>query len=274
MASCVFGFPLHSDDQVDATPAYSGGAWQAALPLANLKDRRLHAVARSTDATTASTQFTVDLGADQPIRVLALVGHNLSAAATVRVTGVNAAAATVYDSGALTATPSGLAAPLRATLAAPFYIVTPTAQAARYWTFAIADTANPAGYVELGRAIVAGGFQPSVNLAYGVQWGLEMPTVRTRTVGGAAVYERQRPARTCTGRLAMMPESEAFGDWHDLKARAGLDGQLFFVYDPDVAVSHATGWKRAMLCVMSEPSPIAHPFPAVYETAFALVEEL
>lgn len=274
MANVCFGFPILSDDAVGVTPAYSGGSWRAALPLANLKDRRLANVARSTDATTASTTFTVDLGSDVAMRVFALCGHNLSSAATVRVTAVNAAAATVYDSGAITATPSGLNANVAAVIDVPFYIVASANQTARHVTFAITDTTNAAGYVEVGRCIVAAGFQPSVNASYGLAWGAENPTTRTRTVGGAAVYDRQRGARTVAGVLAMMPESEAFGDWFDLKARAGLDGQVFFVYDPDVAVTSATGYKRAMLAVFAQVDPIAHPYFGRYETAFALVEEL
>jgi hypothetical protein len=113
-----------------------------------------------------------------------------------------------------------------------------------------------------------------VNPTYGIAWGHENPTTRTRTVGGAAIYDRQRAARTCTGVLAMMPESEAFGDWFDLKTRAGLDGQLFFVYDPDVLATSATGYKRAMLAVFAQTDAIQHPYFARYETAFSLVEEL
>lgn len=274
MANVCFGFPILSDDSAGVTPTFSGGSWRAALPLTNLKDRRLAAVARSTDATTASTTFTVDCGSDVAARVFALCGHNLSAAATVRVTAVNAAAVTVYDSGVLSVTPAGLTAAMAAVLDVPWYVVAPTVQTARHFTFAITDTGNAAGYVEVGRAIVASGFQPSVNASYGLAWGQENPTTRTRSIGGAAVYDRQRGARTVAGVLAMMPESEAFGDWFDLKARAGLDGQLFFVYDPDVLATSATGYKRAMLAVFAQVDPIAHPYFGRYETAFALVEDL
>jgi len=62
--------------------ALSGGAWQAALPLANVKDTLISKVARSTNVNLASTQLLVDLGDTAPIYdTVALVNHNLSASA-------------------------------------------------------------------------------------------------------------------------------------------------------------------------------------------------
>lgn len=71
----------------------AGGSWVATLPLANLKNRQLQKVARTTNAQTTSTQFTIDLGQARNIGVLALVAHNISVSGKVRVTASDAAAA-------------------------------------------------------------------------------------------------------------------------------------------------------------------------------------
>ena len=63
----------------------SGGDWSETLPLANLQSRILSKVARSTDAAPASTVIAVDFGAARTLGVVALVNHNLTLAATVRV---------------------------------------------------------------------------------------------------------------------------------------------------------------------------------------------
>jgi len=74
----LIGYPIRSDDGL-----LSGGSWQSSLPLANLQDRRVKKVARSTNDALASTKFDCDLKEPLPARVLALVAHNLSKKAKV-----------------------------------------------------------------------------------------------------------------------------------------------------------------------------------------------
>lgn len=80
MTNVLIGAPIYSDafDGNLYTPALSGGLWEAANPLANLQDRALWKIARSQNDARASTQFTADLGANRPIRCVALVGHSIS----------------------------------------------------------------------------------------------------------------------------------------------------------------------------------------------------
>lgn len=69
----------------------SGGSWNASLPLTNLQNRQVQKVARSTNATVASTQFAINLGQAQAIGVVALVVHNISVSGYYRVSGSDAA---------------------------------------------------------------------------------------------------------------------------------------------------------------------------------------
>ena len=71
----------------------AGGSWQAALPLANLQNRLVQKVARSTNAAVTSTQFTIDLGQARNIGVVALMAHNISASGRVRVTSSDSTSA-------------------------------------------------------------------------------------------------------------------------------------------------------------------------------------
>lgn len=71
----------------------SGGSWQATLPLANIQNRQIQRVARTTNATTAATQFIVDCGQARTIGVLGLVAHNISVNGRVRLTGAESSAA-------------------------------------------------------------------------------------------------------------------------------------------------------------------------------------
>lgn len=419
------------------TPTLSGGSWEAGLPLTNLQDRRLHRVARSTDAAVASTVFTVDLGTDRAVRLVAIPKHNISAAGTVRargflsvpvldsltvgdaawtaegtptrtaaaftapdgvpmdliddddgaanegyyrtvsftgdgtkvcsqrikagtaseshfgvydntagtwrhrvraawsggvptcssaagtgtilattalgdgvyhvvytVTGVVAAnvnryyvrGATntasslgstyyadtlawnatadqqVYDSGYTSPWPSGWDAETTENLNLPWLAIAGEDQTARYWRVNIADSTNPDGYVDLGRLVVAGGFQPQVNMAYGAGLGFDNETVRETTEGGAALYDTRPTRRTLTGVLDLMPETDAYDEWFRLVTRHGLSGQLFVVYDPDDAAARSA--QRSFLAVLRQLNPIEHPYHVRFRTAFSLIEEL
>ena len=77
MPNVLIGSPLYNDVGVLYTPTYAGGSWTAGNPLTNLSDRRLHKVARSTNATETSTRFQVDLGVDRPVRLAFVPKHNL-----------------------------------------------------------------------------------------------------------------------------------------------------------------------------------------------------
>ncbi|MEN9885486.1 MAG: hypothetical protein RL758_64 [Pseudomonadota bacterium] len=71
----------------------SGGSWTAALPLTNLQNRQVQKVGRTSNATTAATQFQIDLQSPKIVGVLALIVHNLSVDAKVKISTAGSVAA-------------------------------------------------------------------------------------------------------------------------------------------------------------------------------------
>jgi hypothetical protein len=274
VANCVIGFPTYSDPGVTYSPALSAGSWEADLPLTNLQDESLSLVARSADATTASTQFQVDLGVARAVRVIALVKHNLTTAATVRVRGNSSASfgSPIYDSGTVNAwSDTALTAEQVEGLNVSFVLVPSSAQTARYWLIEITDTANPDGYVEFARLVIAGGWQPTVNMVYPASLAVETATVREDSWGGASVYDVRPQRRVQRFTLDDEPELEALANGFDLQRIAGLDRQLFFVFDPsDTTHMH----RRAMLCTVAQISSFDMPFLTRYSSAWELREVL
>lgn len=87
MGNVLFAYPNNIDAAVYPV-AFSGGSWEATLPLSNLRDPILSKVARSTDAALASTTFDVDLGLDNLYgRVISFPRHTISTAGRVRARG-------------------------------------------------------------------------------------------------------------------------------------------------------------------------------------------
>lgn len=269
----VFGWPLYSDVSVSYTPTFSGGSWSGSLPLTNLQNRRLSKVARSTNALAASTQFDVNLGVARAVGVMALPKHNFTTAATVRVRGstVSNFASTVYDSGTVAGWPAGVTAEDAVGINIPFWLCPATAQTARYWRFEVTDTANPAGYIELGRVVLAGAYVPAYAPDYGAGTGLESDTVRTVTDGGGALYDVRPIRRTHRFTIGDLAESEAFGTAWKMQRLLGTSGQFFFLWDgDDTTYKH----ERSFLAVLRQLSPIEYVGPSLNSTAYEIVEEL
>lgn len=272
MSNCVFGFPNYSDVGVSYTPVLSAGSWVAGLPLTNLQDRRLAKVARSTNDDAASTLFNIDLGVARSVGLLALVGHNLSAGATVRWKGgTSAGAADVYDSTALALSFAAVSAEDRDGINFSVVHIPAAVQSARYWRVEIVDTANVDTYVEIGRLVIAAKYQPTINMSYGAKLGLEDDTERTVTDGGAAVYQEKAVRRTQRLVLDHIAEAEAFANGWKMQRLAGTKKQLFWVSDAaDTTLMH----ERSFLCVMRELSGLEYPYATRNSMAVELVEEL
>jgi hypothetical protein len=175
------------------------------------------------------------------------------------------------DSGVVAAWPAALSAEDAQDMNVPTLYVPASAVSARYWRIEIADTANPDGYVDLGRLVIAGGWQASMNPAYGMRMGWETSTSREETDGGAAVYTERPRRRTLHGAFAAIPEDEAWQNPFEFTRRLGLHGQLFFVFDPE-ETTHLH--RRSFLAVLRELSPLEFVIGARFGVPFALVEEL
>jgi hypothetical protein len=275
MSNLIVGWPVYSDAGVTYTPTLSGGSWLAALPLTNLQDRRLHKVARSSDDAEVSTTFDIDLKVARPVFVLAVPKHNLSTSGTVRVLGASsnsfASAYIVYDTTAVTAIVTGVTAEMIDGINVGWTHVISAGTTARYWRFSFADTANPDTYVELGRVIVAGGWQPTLNMRYGAKLGLEDDSGRALTDGGAAVYTERQRRRTFTCAIPEIPEAEALASGFDLQRLAGTVGQMMVVYDPsDTTHMH----RRAFLATLRELGALESVPVSRYGVPLSFVEEL
>jgi hypothetical protein len=276
MSNCILAFPNYIDSGPPfATVQWSGGSWQAALPLSNLAHPLLSKVARSADMAPASTCFTVDLGLARGVRVFAIPKTNGSRNATWRVRGFADAglALTVCDSGVRplydAVYPPGtyswgdprvwdprLTEEDAAGLPIPMIHVWPQLQFARYWRVDIADPTNPAGYLDVSRLVLAPGWQPSVNLSYGAQAGVVSNSVRQESLGGARFYDRRNTRRAIQFSLDFLGEDEAQTQSFDLQRRLDVWGQVMWIFDPDDK-SHL--FRRVFLGTLRQLDPVEYP---------------
>ncbi|HTG26044.1 MAG TPA: hypothetical protein VK681_38965 [Reyranella sp.] len=182
------------------------------------------------------------------------------------------------DSGYVSAAPAGLTAEDTVGLNVPFVYIPTEGVFANDATdnigeylFEINDPTNTAGYVDLARLVIAGTFQPEVNMDYGAAFGLETDTVRNRTDGGSAQYHVKPNRRMVNASLSLLTEDEALSQFFAMQQHLGISGQLFFAWDPADATY---AWRRSFLATFRELNPLENAMLARHRAPFALVEEI
>lgn len=286
--NCILSYPDRT-----LTAVLFGGSWLPGdLSLDSLRDQDPKKVARSTDLSTGSTTFTVDLGAVMDIRVVALLNHNASKTATVRI---RAGAVsnfsdnmydqtkpfyfTLYPQGGLPwghpdfwdggTMPDDLIQNFPKQLIA--VLTTDYSLRVRYLRFDITDTGNPDGYFELGRCFIAPAWQPSRNLLYGFNFGLETKTTSTESRGGTDFFDLWAYRRVMQFTLDVNA-AQGLAQIFMMQLRLGIHDELLFILNPEqTTMVEQLQW---FLCTMKELSAIDYPYCDRNTAAYKLREKL
>lgn len=269
----------------------SGGSWTAGLPLTNLQNRQVQKVARSTNATLASTKFDVNLGAAKPIGVLALVVHNISVLGKVRVTGADNAAFTspVYQSAWIDVWPGNmipqslleweednfwlgtLTAEARAGFQSPFIHILPSVVSLQYWRVEIDDTLNSASYINIGRLFMARGWTPTMNYSYGATIAYDDQTPVETSLSGAEFFDQRSKYRVMNFDLRYITGTEAYSYALELQRVAGISGEVLVVPDPADTVNQPL---RAYVGRLKQLGRVTAYLPDTFSVNFEIKELL
>lgn len=234
MASTILAYP---DRTRETATVLTGGAWSTALPLANLKTRPIKQPARTADALAASTQWVVNLGSAMDVRVVALLGHNLSLAATIRARAYSDSGLTqlVHDTGTVNAYPVTFGAKERTAYPNNWILPLASIVTAQYWKWEITDTANAAGYLEIGRCWIGPAWQPSTGISYGDSLGYEPQETVTESHGGNGYTDGKLPRRA--GAISFPQLKDASSDERDtamiFQKTIGLSGEIIYIEHAD-----------------------------------------
>lgn len=283
MANLMLGFPNLID-----SATLSGGSWISTLSLEHLKDRVQAKIARSTDTALASTKFDIDLGDTNVIRALALVNHNFSLVAKVRIMASDAAnfSTVIHDTDWIEVWP---------VVYSPesleweddnwwegtykeneiegyswiFVSIMPGNIRARYWRIEIDDTANGDGFVQIGRVFIGSAWQPDVNLSFGHTMGWETSTDISEALNGTEYFNEKMPLRAVNFSLDWMDEDQAVETVFEIQRRAGISKEVLYIYDPDDK-RHAI--RRQFLGRIRKLNQIENPNVAHWSASFEIKE--
>jgi hypothetical protein len=179
----------------------------------------------------------------------------------------------VYDSGWIASYPSGHTAETLQGMNVAFVQIVngQTGFTGQYWSVQIDDASNAAGYVELARLCVCGGWQPDGNAQYGLEQRWDSPTTAEETDAASFIYNARPGRRLFAYTLPMMLDADTLSYPWRMQRILGKSGQFLFVFDPtDSANMH----ERACLCVFEDLSPLKYAFLGRQDVPLGIREEL
>lgn len=285
MQNIILAFPNRAD-----AATFSGGSWRAGKTPANLTDRDLSLVARSTDTTLASSQFVAALDKGRSTRVIALLNHNLTLDAKyrLRISDVVDFSNLLYDSGWTDVWPVMYAwdalewqddnwwsgRPSEEDIARyPRHLihVLPASALGKYVWLEIDDSINPAGYIEAARLVIAGQWQPRWNRSWGEAISIKSLTQMEEVPSGARYYDIVQNRRGYAFALDWLSQSEAWGRAFELMREADIHGEILLIPDADDTMNL---YRSAFYATLAKLDPIRHPNFAQYQHAYELEEIL
>lgn len=260
MAKMMLGFNNFGDHA-----ALSLGSW--AIPLTQMQDPRPGMFAKSTDATLASTKYGINFGASKSLRLIATLATNLTSASLYKVTWYSDAFITAIDDSGWNAIPGYPSYDPHSRGADVCHIFDEATSAfAVKWEFD--DTANPAGYVTLGRQYHGETWLPPLNFSQGNSEGEDVYTEEEESAGGSSYFVVRAPKRRLRLPWEIFEETEN-PTIRRIRALSGTHNQVLVVPDPDDVTNY---FARNFLAYMRTPPEIALLPAGFASTAFELRE--
>lgn len=266
------------------------GAWLPALPLANLQDRDLGLVARSANLDLTSTKFVFDAGPFPTIRLIDLVGHNLSEDARFRIrsSAVSDFSVIGYDSdwravwpevypfgtlpwGAPNWWGGRYTAKQIAARKRELIHILPQDSFDQFWLIEFDDQTNLDGFVELARPFFGPALQWSTNFSFGAGLGVRDPSEIDVAISGAEVFDVRPRYRVAPFNTDWLTEDEALAGVFEMQQEVGVTGEVVFVWNPDDTVHFQ---RRSFLGRLEKLDPVTNPYVSIHKASHAVKELL
>ena len=218
----------------------------AAKPVANIYHYWKSKKYRTTG--DAAEWIKIDMGSATDVDLFALVGHNLTSAATVKI---QANATDAWGAPTVDVTVTYHADIL-------IYIWAAT-QSYRWWRISLVDAANPAGYIEVGHAFLGAVWEPSRSFS-GFTLIPSDPSVISESDDGAEMAD----VKTQYVDMGLAFRNVTIEDWETLRKAIGLTSRFYIVPDYDNAI-RTDG--RHDLSRYGRLASIS-PYPLIFQTRY------
>ena len=255
--SVILSYP---DRTLEST--LNGGSWYSPSGLSsllNLNSPIINLKARTTDAANASSIVNVDLGAAVAVQVVAIIAHNLSYGATIKLSGFSDSGHTtpVGDTGTINVFPQSIPSDVAADYTPNWIKYLSASITARYWKLEIFDSGNTDLYIEFGRLWIGTALNLNSKIEYGASIMYESRDLREESLGGVLWGVKKTPRRQMTGKIGNIK--------NDIKHRyllmqkvLGTTGEYMFIMNDTASAEDMM--IEAFPAVMKDISPLQYPY--------------
>lgn len=241
-------FLLGYDNKVDTLATLSGGSWETAMPLNNLKNRVLGIKARTTDDANASCVINIDLGASPPAtQIVAVCGHNCPLGAGT----ITLKASNLSDYSVLTLDRSGYPS---ASETHHWWDLTDANHAYRYWKISYLNTSMPDNYWEVGRLFMGSVWKPNISPGPGSSFSYEDASLQEQALSGTPYFDERPRRRLLDAQFDALTNTSALIQFSAVQRLVGITGEVFAVWDS--SIDGTNGYPRYALGHLVDPTPI------------------
>ena len=234
---------------------------QASAPGANVQNEHV-AKKWYTAAGVTSATLLLDLTTSQSCAILALLGANLTAAATIRLRGSDSdatgATGEKYDSGTISAG-------AKADYGSVYHSFT----AARYWLLNIADASL--SLLQVGRLFLGPKWTPTYNQVAGWSVAVIDESKISESYGFQSFADVRPLRRVLDFTLFSISESEMFGNAFAMAMASGINADVLAVQDT-AAAGYISEQSVFGLCQGSQP--IVNDQIGIFRQKFTIKERL
>ena len=243
--------------------SFSGGTWNAALPITMLNNKMLTARAYSS-TTNAVIDITVEDDDAVDLEAIGICKHNMTGGTYQIVCYSNALGGTIeYDSGSL---PVGT--PYEKLFTKTIVHATTSALSFKYWRITLTDAGNTDGFIKVGRIFLGKRFSNERNMGYGLTMITQDKSSKiVSSDSGVETYIKNPVLRGTV--FEMKLDNYTSGDeFSKLNIENGLTESLLFELDPD----NIRGGLRSFIGRSSSLNPLQYPHFSINEYSFSLIE--
>jgi len=250
--------------------ALTAGNETSGLPATNLQTK--HPSEKTRTSGLSTIYYVVDLSVATEVDLFALLYHNGTNAGTLRVRGAtseaNLTAAPSYDSGTFSLhMQTGIDD--WTFFHTWLYLGDAAAETLQWWRFDVADGANPDGYFQAGRLIIAKAYESTRGIRLDWNMGIVDPSPRKRAIGGQVYPLIRNPYRMLDFTFDFLEKTEAFEQFLERQRVRGTSKDIMAIVNADD--SDEKQW-LTIYGLFNELQPLSHRVLNLYQAPFQVME--
>jgi len=239
------------------------GSAVSTLPVENIQNPHLSKKWHTASSVTAvSCRF--DMGSSVDCSLMALLGTNLTSAATIRIrasdTDPVVTSSLAYDSGVVSAGVKDGYGAIYKTFAET---------TSRYWRFDISD-ATLADHIEVGRVFIGPSWEPAVNMM--LNWSVTPTDTsrRDKSYAGQTYIDILPRVRVLQFQLDFLTEAEMYGNAFAMEFANGIAADILGI--PDIASSYLS--EQAVWGLINSAQPVIERELGIFQHRIEIEERL